>query len=187
MSTRIIKLKLLTQVQPVVIETSARTLEEFKNEPTVKELGIDWSSTKLINRANTAVFELDKAILPEIDSFMFVTPTKTKSGVEYVNWSFTELRKECAVRSSVSVSHNPTKKEMIAALEEDDAKKSGSELSGTSYTTTPVKGKEVIQRVIVLEEYKGVPVPADFNETFADFVTLEEVNKEAEELKEFYS
>ena len=79
-TTRIIKLKLLTQVALVKVETSARTLAEFKAEPSVLELGIDWSGAKLIDRASKATFDLDEAVLPAIDSLMFVTPTKTKSG-----------------------------------------------------------------------------------------------------------
>jgi len=77
---RTIKLKLLTQTDLVKVQTSARTLVEFKNEPTVKELGIDWNSAKLIDRASKATFDLDESVLPAIDSLMFVTPTKTKSG-----------------------------------------------------------------------------------------------------------
>lgn len=79
-SNRVIKLKLLTQTELVKVETSARTLAEFKLEPIVKELSIDWSSAKLIDRASKATFDLDESVLPAIDSLMFVTPTKTKSG-----------------------------------------------------------------------------------------------------------
>lgn len=78
--SRVIKLKLLTQNELVKVETSARTLGEFKNELTVQNLGIDWSSTKLIDRATKASFDLDEAVLPATDALIFVTPTKTKSG-----------------------------------------------------------------------------------------------------------
>jgi len=75
---RTIKLKLLTQTELVKVETSARTLGELKEE--ITELGIDWSSSKLIDRASKASFEVDQAVLPEIDSVMFVMPTKSKAG-----------------------------------------------------------------------------------------------------------
>lgn len=81
MSTRVIKLKLLTQNELVKVETSARTLAEFKAESVVKGLDIDWSSAKLIDRASKVSFDLDESVLPAVDSLMFVTPTKTKSGV----------------------------------------------------------------------------------------------------------
>ena len=120
---------------------------------------------------------------------MFVTPTKTKSGLGYADWSFTKLRKECAVRPNVLVSHNPTKKEMIEALKKDDKKNSSSEPVEATDTPEPVKGREVIQRVIVLEEYEEITTPeeVDLKETLADYVTLEEIDKEAQELEELYS
>lgn len=81
-TTRVIKLKLLTQTELVKVETSARTFAEFKKEPAVSALGIDWNSAKLIDRASKASFDLDEAVLPAIDALMFVTPTKTKSGAD---------------------------------------------------------------------------------------------------------
>lgn len=78
--SRVIKLKLLTQNELVKVETSARTLGEFKNESAVQSLGIDWNSTKLIDRATKASFDLDESVLPATDALIFVTPTKTKSG-----------------------------------------------------------------------------------------------------------
>lgn len=90
---RIIKLKLLTQNDLVVVETSARTLAEFKLDPTVAGLSIDWSSAKLIDRASKATFDLDESVLPAIDSLMFVTPTKTKSGVLSYKEAKAEVKK----------------------------------------------------------------------------------------------
>jgi hypothetical protein len=82
MSTRLIKMKLLTQDMPVKIETDARTLGELKNVPEVKKLSIDWNNTKVINKADKASFELDESILPAIECWLFITPTKTKSGTD---------------------------------------------------------------------------------------------------------
>jgi hypothetical protein len=73
-------MKLLTQDMPVKIETDARTLGELKNVPEVKRLSIDWNNTKVINKADKASFELDESILPAIECWLFITPTKTKSG-----------------------------------------------------------------------------------------------------------
>lgn len=80
MSTRLVKIKLLTQDMPVKIETDARTLGELKNVSEVKKLAIDWANTKVINRSDKATFELDESVLPAIDCTLFITPTKTKSG-----------------------------------------------------------------------------------------------------------
>lgn len=77
---RVIKLKLLTQTALHVVETSARTLGEFKTE--ISDLDIDWSSTKLIDRETKASFEVDEAVLPAINAIMFVMPTKSKAGAD---------------------------------------------------------------------------------------------------------
>lgn len=76
---RVIKLKLLSQNELVKVETSARTFGEFKAE--VANLGIDWTSVKLIDRASKVSYsELDAAVLPATDAIMFVMPTKSKAG-----------------------------------------------------------------------------------------------------------
>lgn len=80
MSTRTIKLKLLTKLKLETIETSARTFGEFKAE--ITELDIDWTSSKLIDRASKASFDLDEAVLPAVDAVMFVMPTKSKAGAD---------------------------------------------------------------------------------------------------------
>lgn len=80
MSTRIIKLKLLTQVSLVAIETGARTLGEFKELPEVQKLDLKWNQIKLIDRATKNSIDLDGALMPAIDCIIFVTPTKTDSG-----------------------------------------------------------------------------------------------------------
>lgn len=80
MTVRTLKLKVLTQNELVKVETSARTFGEFKAE--VTELGIDWSSVKLIDRASKATYEVDDAVLPATDAIMFVMPTKSKAGCD---------------------------------------------------------------------------------------------------------
>jgi hypothetical protein len=82
MSTRTIKLKVLTSDKLVSIETSARTFADFKADKAVQELGIDWSSATLIDRASKASFLVDDAVLPAINSIMFIMPTKSKAGSE---------------------------------------------------------------------------------------------------------
>jgi len=94
MSTRVIKLKVLTASAPVSIITDVRTFGEFKELAEVKALRIDWSSAKLIDRATKASFELNEAVLPEIDCIMFHTPTKSKAGSDWANASYKECKVE---------------------------------------------------------------------------------------------
>lgn len=82
MSLRTLKIKVLTQSELVKVETAARTFGEFKKEAVVAELGIDWSSAKLIDRASKATYEVDEAVLPATDAIMFVMPTKSKAGAD---------------------------------------------------------------------------------------------------------
>ena len=63
MTSRVLKLKVLTQSELVKVETSARTFGELKKEGAVMALGIDWSSAKLVDRASKASFEVDEAVL----------------------------------------------------------------------------------------------------------------------------
>jgi len=114
---RIIKIKLTTQANPVSIETSASYLNEFKAEPKVQELNINWSNSKLIDMASKTTMELDNTLLPAGDAYFFVFPTKTSSGVDYSKHSYSELRKICASKLRPgTISANPTKLAMITEL-----------------------------------------------------------------------
>lgn len=79
--SRIIKIKLLTQVSLVSIESNARTFGEFKREEAVKALNINWNQVKVIDRASKVSFDMDESVLPAIDAIFFITPTKTDSGM----------------------------------------------------------------------------------------------------------
>jgi len=80
MTTRVVKLKLLTQQDVITVKTSARTRGELCSE--LSSYGINWGSVKLIDRATHDTYELDEAVLPAIDCLLFVVPIKTKSGVD---------------------------------------------------------------------------------------------------------
>lgn len=94
MSTRTIKLKVLTSTNVVTIETGVRTFGEFKELPEVTALGIDWKSAKLIDRATKASFELDEAVLPSVNCIMFHTPTKSKAGANWSQAGYKECKAE---------------------------------------------------------------------------------------------
>ena len=80
MSTRVVKLKLMTQQSLVVIETGVRTFEEFKALPEVVAMNLQWDQIALIDRATRNTISLDWALLPNTDCILFVQPMKTKSG-----------------------------------------------------------------------------------------------------------
>lgn len=129
MTTRTIKLKLLTQNNLVSVVTGVRTLAEFKKTPEVLALNIDWESTKLIDRESKAIFDLDEAVMPAINAIMFVTPTKTKGGIDYSLMSYSDLRKQCVI-DEVSVRATPSKAEMIIALTAKTAFDNDEEVDG---------------------------------------------------------
>lgn len=80
--TRTVKLKLLTQKNLVKVETSVRTFAEFKKDPEIEKLNIDWDQTKLIDKDTKRSIELEEAALPAGDCLLFIMPTKSKSGTD---------------------------------------------------------------------------------------------------------
>lgn len=59
--------------------TNAVTFGEFKQEAPDH----DWSKLQMVDRATKAIYVLDDAILPSVDSIMFVVPRDHKGGAEY--------------------------------------------------------------------------------------------------------
>ncbi len=148
---RTIKIKLTTQANPVSIETSASYLNEFKAEPKVQELNINWSNSKLIDMASKTTMELDNTVLPAGDAYFFVFPTKTSSGVDYSKHSYSELRKICATKLRPgTISANPTKLAMITELNKL-SNKSQPVKSVTPTESIPVTKQAVNSGVIVYE------------------------------------
>ena len=80
MSTRTIKLKSLTQVSLIVVESDVRTLGEFKALPEIQKHNFNWGQIKLIDRATKTSLDLDEALLPHIDCILIMAATKTNSG-----------------------------------------------------------------------------------------------------------
>lgn len=150
---RTIKIKLTTQANPVSIETSATYLSEFKSEPKVQELGINWGASKLIDKDSKITMELDDTLLPAGDAYFFVFPTKTNSGADYNLVSYGDLRQLCAKRLPKGViSATPTKSEMIRALTSMDNEKSASKVNATEVVKPVEEGKEVILYNITTSE-----------------------------------
>jgi hypothetical protein len=173
---RTIKLKLLTQTELVKIETSARTFGELKSESIVSDLGIDWSSAKLIDRASKATFEVDESVLPAVDSIMFVMPTKSKAGASYQ----AELRAKIKAlkESGVEIPFNYT-----------HASNAQMEAFLTSVETLEEDVVEDVDDVITLAPGKyliiveGEKVEAPVQDNFIDYTTEDDLDIEAQQLE----
>jgi hypothetical protein len=193
-----IKLKLLTQVQLQPITTNATIFAEFKNEAQVKELGIDWSSHKLIDRATRATLELDEAKMPEVDSIMFVTPTKTKSGmlsykvakelvknhidagkIEKISWIGKTTEDLNKILQDIDVSSVEAIPEVTTDLNKSNL------LVGSIQKLL----KRVNKKVRKLAEVSGNDTSVlarelkDFKDNLAEFVTNDELTKELKDIQ----
>lgn len=180
MSKRVIKLKLLTQTDLVKVETDARTLAEFKKDPQVEKLGINWSQAKLIDRASKASFDLDEAVLPAIDCLMFVTPTKTKSGADLPYKEVKEKIKNFKANGGV-VDFNYTQA-TTAQLNEFWNKVSKNTAKPTVKQVQKVV-EEVKKETLSKEIVKEVVKPSILIEDIAEVITKEQLDSEARSLK----
>jgi CRISPR/Cas system CSM-associated protein Csm2 small subunit len=181
---RTIKLKLLTQTALEVVETSARTFGEFKSE--ISNLGIDWTSAKLIDRATKASFEIDEAVLPSTDAVMFVMPTKSKAGANLGYKEVKQLIKEYKDNGGI-VPFNYTQAtteqlnkfwDSIKSIEEviEETKDSEENIiylaPGNTYT-------------LVVEEWRDIDGYEEVE--LLDETTLEDLDDEAVELKQKFN
>lgn len=181
---RTIRIKTNFSAQPVSVTTGAHTFIELKNDPAVKAIGIDWSSNKLISKDSKVSIELDETILPQ-DVFFFVHPTKTKSGADYTSYSFSELRKACAVNlPKGTISANPTKQEMIDALNHLDRTSISSSTANvaqkvvTATTSTKVAATEFPTEPVT----KAPAVKESYYEKITDDTLKADYNKQSNEL-----
>lgn len=92
MSKRKVTLKLTTQKDLMVFESSARTFGELKKEFTT----VKWDGMRVVERSTKNTLQMDDAVLPATDFVLFLVPEKVKSGaskkfdVETANYN--ELR-----------------------------------------------------------------------------------------------
>jgi len=164
MSTRILKLKLLTRLQLVTIETSVRNLGEFKELPEVKELNINWGQSKLVDRATQNTIELDTALLPNIDSILFISVTKTSSGVYTRSELYTIIKEYKQQGGVVNFNYTQTTTSKLQEF-----------VSSISDTTKKVVTPEASN---VSNKNSAVVEISDL----ADFVTTNTLQKEAVEI-----
>lgn len=111
---RTIKFKLLTQNLPVTLETNATTYAELEKDIMSTDLAdkINLGNVKLIERLTKAEYgSVPDAVLPEGDIMFFVTPKKTKSGVEYINYLYLVPEMQILVVPFPVFSESPIKEE----------------------------------------------------------------------------
>ena len=160
---RTIKVKLTTSAKPVSINTNATYLKEFKQEPSVRALNLNWDSIKLIDKDSKLSLELDDSLLPAGDGYLFCFPIKTKSGMNYSDMSYGQLRKLCADRlPKGSISATPTKMEMIRTLNETPEFRNIEEPEQTPVNEIFEESKkdvilyEIVTSETLTEEYKSI-------------------------------
>lgn len=103
-----------------VISTNATTWGELKSELEAQSLASgDYQG---VVKETSTTLSLDDAILPDQDFTLFVVVKKSKAGADYSNWSFHELRAECARRDSIQGrgGNYGTTNNMIDMLTADD-------------------------------------------------------------------
>lgn len=170
---RTIKLKLLTQNELVKVETDVRTFGEFKTE--ISNLGIDWSSAKLIDRASKVSFDVDSAILPAVDSIMFVMPTKSKAGASYQQELRAKIKqlKDDGMEIPFNYTHasNSQMEAFLASVEFEEEAENGVEIVDEITLTKPGK--------YILNVLPNVEVKLNY----VDETTVEDLELEAEQLK----
>lgn len=175
---RILKLKVLTQNELVKVETAARTFGEFKAE--VTNLGIDWSSVKLIDRASKATYEVDNAVLPSVDAIMFVMPTKSKAGADLSYKDAKEAVKQYKMNGG-NVPFNYTQ----ASTEQLNKFLAG--VQTTKEVAEEVNEEEVTEVIFLKPGVYTIVVESDLEDVeeinLIDFTTEEDLAAEAEELK----
>ena len=183
---RTLKIKVLTQSELVKVETSARTFGEFKKEAIVAELGIDWTSAKLIDRASKATYEVDEAVLPATDAIMFVMPTKSKAGADLSYKTVKDLIKTFKAHGGI-VPFNYTQasteqlnkfwnsvKDGKAAVEEiQEELNSETPCTEELETITLKPGKYILQ-------IDGYEIDEESEVHFVDETTLEDLEDEAQ-------
>ena len=191
MSTRTIKLKVLTQSALVVIETGVRTLGEFKALPEVQALDLKWNQIKLIDRATKNSIELDSSLLPAIDCIIFVSATKTDSGMCSRSELYSKIAdlKNLGVEVPFNVTRTKTS-ELESFIEKHSACNVDCDSEGTfsEFEVSPISTSEYSAThfadgaILLVPKEAEMPVedanPADILEELADFITKDELEDE---------
>lgn len=191
MSTRVVKLKLMTQQALVSIETGVRTFEEFKALPEVIAMNLQWDQITLIDRATRNTISLDGALLPNIDCLLFVQPTKTKSGGATRSELYAIIKEMQANGIEVPFNMTQTRTSVLEEFIEDNEVKAVANHCECEECQTPAlyqivdaeNGLVILRQVEVAEYVES----EDILDELADFITNDELAEEqaaiAKELK----
>lgn len=182
MSTRIVKLKLMTQQALVSIETGVRTFEEFKALPEVIAMNLQWDQITLIDRATRNTISLDGALLPNIDCLLFVQPTKTKSGGATRSELYAIIKEMQANGIEVPFNMTQTRTSVLEEFIEDNEVKAVANHRECEECQTPAlyqivdaeNGLVILRQVEVAEYVES----EDILDELADFITNDELAEE---------
>lgn len=119
---RIVKIKLPTNNNLLSFkDVDARTFGDLKSELS----DIDWAGKRVIIMETRTQLSLNDAHLPTTGFTLLLFPAKTKSGVDFEDLGYHELRREMSKRN---LSHNGvTSADMRTKLAEYDASNNGSD------------------------------------------------------------
>lgn len=179
---RNINLKLLTQREPVRLETSATTFGELKEEIVKAGVSIDFSNAQFIERVTKAEFgHIDSALLPPGDILLYVVPVKTKLGATDVDaLSYKELRNYVVLLNKergAKISFLGSKETMLKKVKE---------FLSEEKTESPVDkikamAESILEQVTLLKSYAKARNDVVYQ------VTLDDLDVEINELKKLLS
>lgn len=191
---RKLRLKIGLQTQLMDITTDVRTFGEFKSLPQVQDLDINWDQNKLIDRETKNSFDIDEAILPAIESILFIVPSKTKSGsltyseakkkiltlieegeIEKITW----MGKSTADLNKIISDWEATTPEVISEIEKDndlvgEIEQLLNQIGSKVKQLSTQRGDSSTSVAIELEKFK---------QTLVSYVTTDDLTLEAEMLQ----
>ena len=101
------------------IQSEATTWSELQDD--LNNNDIEYSSFKAIVSSTQNTLESSEAVLPEGDFTLMLIPGKVKSGSDYEDMRYNDLRRLATQNGITGLNAPPTKIELIEALEEYDA------------------------------------------------------------------
>jgi hypothetical protein len=90
-----------TKGEKIKIQSSATTWGELKS--VVENKGFDMNQFKALESVNRTSLESSIAILPTTAFTLFISPIKTKSGVDYNNMNYNDLRNQLSPADKIGV------------------------------------------------------------------------------------
>lgn len=126
----------------------------------VQKLNLDIDGMRVVVRETRNTLEHDDAILPDGDFTLYIMPSKTKSGANYEDMGFHELRKLCRERG---LHHNhKTRLDLIESLHDydDDLDFLGND-DDEDISFDDAKGRIIDLLNIIINKVKKGEVPRD--------------------------